>query len=168
MVADLAIRRIGYVSTLHAGAAISALGYNSGALNTTTTDQFYFSSEGELEWELTVSNGTNSTITVPLPLTLWYNMASNVAPAAFTPSTPNVYLSCYPDNGTLYYSSGSVDDRDFNETRPSYESTFGNLTNFHLCYQYVGGYYYRSISWVQTLPPQNPSCEPVDLSLVQV
>jgi hypothetical protein len=91
--------------------------------------------------------------------------ASNVLQGLFYPGDSiGTYLSFHPENGSLYISS-AVDDSNFNATYPSPSPYFQNISNFHLCYQYYSGYYYQSIAWVTTQPPQNPSCEPVDLSL---
>lgn len=82
-------------------------------------------------------------------------------------STAALYVSVF-ENGTLYL-PGGADDTANNETYPSPVEYFGNLTNWNLCYQFTGGYYYYSIGWVfGTQPAQNPSCQPVDLTFEPV
>lgn len=71
------------------------------------------------------------------------------------------------DNGTFYL-PGGVDDSNNNATYPNPVEYLGDLTNWNLCYQFTGGYYYYSIAWVFTQPAQNPSCQPVQLTMEPV
>lgn len=176
------IRSAGYAGACHAGAAIEGLCYTTGfpAVNETYR-QFFFnyssydSQTGEvypygwLEWELQYTSGENGEIaTTPSALQITQNLASNVNVALFYPGYDQyASLQFYPGNNTLYI-SGGLDDSNFNETRPDPVPTLGDLTNWYLCWQYTGGYYYQSIAWVTTLPPTNPSCDAVDLSLVRI
>ncbi|OTB04632.1 hypothetical protein M426DRAFT_320747 [Hypoxylon sp. CI-4A] len=167
----------GYAAACHAGAAIEGLCYEAGSAPTAgSVTEFYYnytsydsetgvpSQPGWLTYLLTAGSG-NGTITVPSSVHFSSNYASNVLTALIYPSVEDGTAVYYhPDNGTIYL-TGGYDDSSFNATPPTSVSTLGNLTNFHLCYQYTGGYYYRSIAWVSTQPPHNPSCEPVDLSI---
>jgi hypothetical protein len=38
--------------------------------------------------------------------------------------------------------------------------------NWYVCWQYLTGYYYQSIGWAQSLPPQNPTCQAVTITQV--
>ncbi|KAI0097017.1 hypothetical protein GGR51DRAFT_553281 [Nemania sp. FL0031] len=68
-------------------------------------------------------------------------------------SHTNFFVDNNNPEGNIYI-TGLVDDSHWNQTRPE---QFG---------QWVGFYWYYSVAWVTTLPPHNPSCEPVDLKLV--
>ncbi|KAI1780280.1 hypothetical protein F4818DRAFT_395213 [Hypoxylon cercidicola] len=169
----------GYAAACHAGAGIEALCYASGSSLPPSVTQFYYnytsynsetgvpSQPGMLTYLLT-AGGTNGTITVPsalqLDLTSW---GSNVYSAQIFPGLEGGTSLYQFENGTLYM-NGGYDDSSFNSTYPTPIPTLGNLTNFHLCYQFTGGYYYRSISWVTTPPSHNPSCEPVQLTLAEL
>lgn len=87
--------------------------------------------------------------------------------ALFYPGIDEYTTLNYQDDGSLYI-NGGTDDSNFNATAPFPTPQLGNLTNWHLCYQFTGGYYYQSIAWVTTQPPQNPSCAPVNLVLVEI
>lgn len=96
---------------------------------------------------------------------------TNVGVPLFYPgvgySASEVYVNVFA-NGTLYLQGGQ-DDTANNATYPNPPQYFSELTNWSLCYQFTGGYYYYSIGWVYgTQPAQNPSCQPVDLTFVPV
>ncbi|KAI1848610.1 hypothetical protein JX265_011536 [Neoarthrinium moseri] len=168
----------GYGGACHAGAAIEGICYGAGSLNTTATySQFYFnysgynsetgevSPYGWVEWQLPYVDQNGETAFEPEALSFSANLFSNVAAGLFQPGYEGGTIFQYNENGLLYI-TGGYDDRHNNETYPNPPTYFGNTSSFHLCYQFTGGYYYQSIAWVSgTAPPQNPSCEPVDLSL---
>ncbi|KAI0155519.1 hypothetical protein BJ166DRAFT_336404 [Pestalotiopsis sp. NC0098] len=167
----------GYAGACHAGAAIEGLCYIAGELNDTTSyQQFNFnyssydSTTGEvypygwLEWELPLSSGDGETTSVPSALQIGLNLGSNVNVALFYPGYDDFTTLQKSENGTLYV-SGGVDDTQNTDTYPNPVVYQGNLTNWYLCYQFTGGYYYQSIAWVNSQPPQNPTCAPVDLTL---
>ncbi|KAI1099708.1 hypothetical protein F4804DRAFT_73634 [Jackrogersella minutella] len=170
----------GYAAACHAGAAIEGLCYSPGSTPSAgSATEFYFnytaynsdtgvpSQPGWLTYLLTAGS-TNGTITEPSAMQLIPSYGSNVFSALIFPGVEDgtpVYF--HPANGTLYI-SGGVDDSNFNASFPVPLPSLGNLTNFHLCYQYLTGYYYQSIGWVSTSPSHNPSCEPVDLSIKEL
>lgn len=167
----------GYVGACHAGAAIEGLCYEAAGVDVPGSyDQYYFNAtspngtQGLLIWELPLSNGNGTTDYVPSAMTLFPNYGSNVAVPLFYPgvsySTGTTYVSL-SDNGTLYL-SGGVDDRNNNATYPNPVQYFGDLTNWNVCYQFTGGYYYYSIGWAFNQPPQNPSCQAVQLTIEPV
>ncbi|KAK6073320.1 hypothetical protein SCUP234_05472 [Seiridium cupressi] len=172
----------GYAGACHAGAAIEGLCYVDGPLNETYTyQQFYFNYSsydpttgevypyGWIEWELPFTSGESGEVeTEPSALQIILNLGSNVNTALFYPGISEyTNLQFHPENGSVYI-SGGYDDSNFNATYPSSPTYLGDLTNWYLCYQFTGGYYYQSIAWVTSQPPSNPSCAPVDLSLVEI
>lgn len=167
-----------YGGACHAGAAIEAL------CVTATADgeynQFYYnysaydSNTGEVyqpglvTWLLPYTGPDGALAYESEALAFEINFASNVFQGIFSPGVgTGSFLSFYPENGTLYVAS-AVDDSSFNATTPSPTPYLSDLSRFYLCYQSYSGYYYQSIAWVASDPPHNPSCEPVDLSLVTI
>jgi len=68
----------------------------------------------------------------------------------------------------FFYMGSLYDDTHWNATPPVPTEPSRNVSNFHVCYQWTGGYWLRSLAWVSGLegyPPQNPSCEPVNLGV---
>ncbi|KAI1501867.1 hypothetical protein F5X99DRAFT_408679 [Biscogniauxia marginata] len=169
----------GYAGACHAGAAIEGLCYGSGPVSGNSFE-FYFNytgynpetgeplQPGHITWLLPYIGPNGTEATQPSGLSFNPNWGSNVATGLIYPSiedATNIYF--HPDNGTFYI-PGGIDDSQFTEARPEATTTLGNLTNFHLCYQYTGGYWYQSIAWVFSNPPRNPTCQPVDLSIEEV
>ncbi|KAI0423127.1 hypothetical protein F5X98DRAFT_369139 [Xylaria grammica] len=63
-----------------------------------------------------------------------------------------------------FYISNVQDDSYWNETKAIYGGK--DMANFHLCWQWVRHHWWYSLAWTTTLPPQNPSCQPVYLELM--
>ncbi|KAI1382851.1 uncharacterized protein F4822DRAFT_98686 [Hypoxylon trugodes] len=170
----------GYAAACHAGAGIEGLCYAAGTAPVAgSVTEFYYnytsynpdtgapSQPGWITYLLTAGSN-NGTITIPSALQFQPSFSSNVLLGLIFPGVEDGTAVYYhPDNGTLYI-NGGYDDSTFNATYPNPVPTYGNLTNFHLCYQFTGGYYYQSIAWVSTQPPHNPSCEPVDLAIEEL
>lgn len=151
-----------YVSgTVNASDSYYQFYFDYGGYDPTTGEVFQ---PGWLSWLLHYQDQNGDPATQPSPLDLspggW---GTNVMPGLFTPSQTYTYVG-FDDDGRVYM-SGGYDDSAFNATRPSPVPSLGNLYNWHLYYQYTGGYYYQSVSWVLTDPPHNPSCQPIDLTL---
>lgn len=126
------------------------------------------SQTGLLVWQLPLGGGANGTAEyVPSAMQIQPSWGSNVATPLFYPGLSYETYVSYDEAGALYL-QGGVDDSDNNATYPSPPTYLGNLTNWNLCYQFTGGYYYYSVGWVFTQPPQNPSCQPVDLTMAPV
>lgn len=168
---------VGYAGACHAGAAIEALCYSEGEVDSSSNSyQFWFdystydSETGEVQqpgwvsWKLQTGDGQE--LLEPLSFTP-ASLASNVLPGLFTPSETD-YESVGFDADNALYMTGGIDDSSFNATRPEPAPFLESLYQWHLCYQSVGGYYYQSIAWVLTEPPHNPSCEPVNLTFEKV
>lgn len=127
--------------------------------------------QGQVVWELPLG-GSNETTYVPSALTLAPNYGSNVGVPLFYPGVgyeaSSFYVNVFPDNGTIYLNGGPVDTAN-NATYPDGAGYYGPLTNWVLCYQFTGGYYYYSIGFVFGVQPaQNPSCQAVNLAFQAV
>ncbi|KAK8034906.1 hypothetical protein PG993_009901 [Apiospora rasikravindrae] len=172
----------GYGASYHAGAAIEALVYVAGPANGTSQEYYYdylsydpatgeVYQPGYIVWQLPLV-GSNETTYVPEALTIESetNWASNVAPAMFYPGNASGAAVSFYDEGAdanhSVYLTGR-DDSGYTEARPEQgPGPIVDATNWHLCYQYVGGgYWYNTVSWVFSLPPSNPTCRPVNLAL---
>ncbi|KAI1307546.1 hypothetical protein F5Y03DRAFT_394081 [Xylaria venustula] len=106
----------------------------------------------------------NDTQLLHLGMQLQGAPGSNINPAGISPDLEDSDTFWIDDNDNFYI--GNIqDDTYWNETTPSIRGD-RNLSNFHLCWQWVGSFWHYSISWATTLPPQNPSCQPIDLRLV--
>lgn len=159
----------GFATACHAGAAFEGLCYNAAGTGVPGPyDHFYLNStspnatDGSLIWELPFTAQDGTITYYPSAMELLFDLGGNVAVAQFRLGTEGIFVSLYP-NGTFYF-PGGVDDSANNATEPAPFSYRGDLTNWNLCYQVTGFYYYYSLGWVSTQPAQNPSCEPVQLS----
>ena len=154
--------------------------YNEGPANTSSNSvQFYYDyssydtetgepfQPGFVSWMLQYQDPDGNIEEQKSPLQLIPNWGSNVAQAQFQPNEEytSIYFNDSNNSPKTLYINGGADDSNFNATPPNPAPTLPDLENWHLCYQYNGGYYYRSIAWVFTQPPQNPSCQPVNLAM---
>ncbi|KAI0019710.1 hypothetical protein F4780DRAFT_780204 [Xylariomycetidae sp. FL0641] len=165
----------GYAQACHASAAAEGLCYEPPANAIPPTSyEFYFNrsldehgdavSTGAISWILQVQNDANETLSLPSFLELALSPWSNVAVARIPPPTTDAGfpLSYFADNHTFYFAT-TMDDATWTED-DQYLDPPSILTNFYLCWQWVDFNWYQSISWVTSLPPHNPTCQPVQLS----
>lgn len=66
------------------------------------------------------------------------------------------------DNDGKLFTYAYYDDSTF---VPQQQPVTGHFAYYQwfICWQYLTGYYYQSVGWAMTLPPQNPTCEPVEI-----
>ncbi|KAI0397071.1 hypothetical protein F5Y17DRAFT_471153 [Xylariaceae sp. FL0594] len=176
----------GYAWACHAGAAIEGLCYVAGSsavegdvyefyYNYTLHDGIVY--PGAISYEFLFGGGEDDqaqAASLPSFLRLYPNWASNVHIALLPPSTAEGTIFSLDFDTGFFYMGDIVDDTHFyNATPPAPPGqpgtgTHSNISNFHICYQWTGGYWLRSLAWVAGLegyPPQNPSCEPVNLGV---
>ncbi|KAI0403991.1 hypothetical protein F4802DRAFT_569301 [Xylaria palmicola] len=166
----------GYLWGCHSGAATEGLCYAAGSApvsgsvyefyyNYTFYENNYF--PGYLSYIFSYEGADESPVQVPSFMKIYPNWASNVHLALIPPGVDDgTPLSLDFDTG-FFYMGSLYDDSHWNATTPSGERG-QNVSNFHICYQWTGGYWYRSLAWVSGLEgttPQNPSCEPVNLGV---
>lgn len=72
-----------------------------------------------------------------------------------------VHVKVY-DNGSFYL-SGGYDYRHANGTNLLDHPFFGEMSNWHFCWDWSASGMLWTINWVSSFPPMNPSCEPVQL-----
>ncbi|KAI0490304.1 hypothetical protein F4859DRAFT_4958 [Xylaria cf. heliscus] len=97
---------------------------------------------------------------------IYPNWASNVhvllIPPGMDDGTPILL-----DFDTSFFYMTLYDDTYWNSSTWTRERKL-NESNFHLCYNLIGGYRDYSLSWVsglESVRPQNPTCEPVNLGV---
>ncbi|KAI0439931.1 hypothetical protein F4803DRAFT_553554 [Xylaria telfairii] len=169
----------GYVWACHAGAATEGFCYVAGSAPVRGLEyEFYYNYTyfetynypGYISYEFLYQGIEGNPLKVPSFAHIYPNWGSNVhtmlAPPGTDDGTP---ISLDFETGEFYIGS-LYDDTAWNITVPTGQ-TGESLSNFHLCYQWTGGYWYRSVAWVSGFEgarPQNPSCEPVSLSIVSL
>ncbi|KAH8648462.1 hypothetical protein BX600DRAFT_475299 [Xylariales sp. PMI_506] len=163
----------GWLGACHTGAGIEALCYAPAPVeNFTGSYEFYFnytgytqvngSEVGVLSWKLPVNiNGTVEEI--PSALSLVYQPNSNVAAPMFGFGSGGSLPVGFDEAGKLFVWN-YIDDSTF--VPGEFPETTGNGTayyNWYLCWEYLTGYYYNAVGWAQTSPPQNPTCQAIDI-----
>ncbi|KAI8949227.1 hypothetical protein F4801DRAFT_603425 [Xylaria longipes] len=166
----------GYAWACHAGAATEGFCYSSGPAPVSgSVYEFYYNYSyyesynypGYISYIFSYAGADGNQVKVPSFAHIYPSWASNVhsllIPPGIDEGTP---LSLDFDTG-FFYMDSLYDDTHWNATTPSGERT-EDVSNFHLCYQWTGGYWYRSLAWVsgfEGVTPQNPSCEPVNVGV---
>ncbi|KAI0425419.1 hypothetical protein F5Y09DRAFT_335002 [Xylaria sp. FL1042] len=166
----------GWAWGCHAGAATQGLCYAAGPdpVSGSVYEFYYnytydnsFTYPGCISYLFPYQGSDGELVKLPSFLQLNPSWASNVNLALIPPGmNDGTPLSLDPDTG-LFYMSSQYDDTHSNSTAPIPEPS-RNISNFHICYQWTGGYWYRSLAWVsgfEGAAPQNPSCEPVNLGI---
>ncbi|KAI1424710.1 hypothetical protein F5Y12DRAFT_785132 [Xylaria sp. FL1777] len=166
----------GYAWACHAGAATEGLCYaaGSGAVSGSVYEFFYnysydetYTYAGNIAYQFTYQGANGDLVKVPSFMHLYPNWGSNVNLALIPPgSDDGTPVSLDLDTG-FFYMGSQYDDTHANSTPPVPDAP-RNISNFHVCYQSTGGYWYRSLAWVsgfEGAAPQNPSCEPVNLGI---
>ncbi|KAI1359426.1 hypothetical protein F5Y08DRAFT_349661 [Xylaria arbuscula] len=166
----------GYIFACHAGAATQGLCYSEGTsavqgsvyefLYNYTYDETY-TYPGRISYDFSYQGGDGSLVKLPSFLQLYPTYASNVNLALIPPGPEDGTAISLDEGSGLFYMGMQHDDTTWNATIPIPE-TPRNISNFHICYQWTGGYWYRSLAWVsgyEGATPQNPSCQPVNLGI---
>ncbi|KAI0010288.1 hypothetical protein F4779DRAFT_578281 [Xylariaceae sp. FL0662B] len=166
----------GYAASCHAGAAIEGLCYAEGPRPDSTSFEYYFnytgsttvgdSNVGIISWHLpVVINGTQTQ--VPQTLNFQYQPSTNVAAPMFGIGTYSGGTSVGFDADGKLFTYTYYDDSTFVPGQnPTPTGEAKALYQWFVCWQYFTGYYYQSVGWAQSLPPHNPTCEPVDITQV--
>ncbi|KAI1769065.1 hypothetical protein GGR53DRAFT_475648 [Hypoxylon sp. FL1150] len=168
----------GYASSCHAGAAIEGLCYGAGAAPTGNSFEYYFNTTGlnkvgdaptgTISWNLPYTDQNGNPASEAQVLGLNYLINSNVAAAMFGYSLFGYDTFGFDKDGKLF-GTNYFDDSTFTPgTNPAPSGEGIAIYQWYVCWQYFTGYYYQSIGWATTLPPHNPTCEPVDITQVFV
>ncbi|TGJ79812.1 hypothetical protein E0Z10_g8961 [Xylaria hypoxylon] len=166
----------GYAWACHAGAATEGLCYTAGSgavagpvyefyYNYTYDDTYTY--PGSISYVFSYEGDGGVPVKVPSFLHLYPNWASNVALALIPPGTDDGTPLSLDFDSSFFYIALQHDDTHWNSTAPVAEAP-RNVSNFHVCYQWTGGYWYQSLAWVsgyEGATPQNPSCQSVNLGV---
>lgn len=119
--------------------------------------------KGTLFWRLPVQIN-ETTPFVEQPMTLQYSPGTNVATPllGFDYGTQVGFDGDSPQQQRLFVQTW-FDDSTF---EPGVQPTIGSgyaLYRWFVCWQYIGGYYYQSVGFATTLPPNNPTCQAVEI-----
>ncbi|KAI1814967.1 hypothetical protein GGS20DRAFT_374324 [Poronia punctata] len=173
----------GYGWACRAGAAIEGICYestlnNSSGSGSAAAYEFYYNYTtiqgydlpGSISYVGRYEGEDGVDVEVAGFMYIYPNWASNVHTALLPPTTQGGTALRLDYDSALFYMGSLDDDRHWNATPPSGAGEKGvNVTSFHLCYQWTGGYWRQSLAWVSGLDvdvkPQNPSCEPVNLGV---
>ncbi|KAI2465522.1 hypothetical protein F4781DRAFT_408876 [Annulohypoxylon bovei var. microspora] len=167
----------GFANSCHAGAALEGLCYSPGEVPAVTlaSYQYWFNytgyttvdgaEVGQVTWKLPYTDQNGNAAEEPQLLGLQYILNSNVASTLFGISSSGINVGFDTDGklfGWNYY-----DDSTFTPgTNPAPDGTGKAYYQWYACYIYYTGYYYQAIGWAASLPPHNPTCEPVDITQV--
>ncbi|KAI0024933.1 hypothetical protein F4780DRAFT_483800 [Xylariomycetidae sp. FL0641] len=166
----------GYAGACHAGAAIEGLCYSPGEpskgesyamFNFNYTESVEEQDPvGTLVWNLPYTDGDNTTHFESQGMGLTYLVNSNVAAPQFGLSTYGTMNVGF--DGDKLFGATYIDDKSFVPGKFPETIQNGKAYNWFVCWQYLTSYYYQSVGWAQTLPPQNPTCQPVTITKVDV
>jgi hypothetical protein len=123
---------------------------------------------GILVWKLPANiNGTQTL--VDQSLELQYRPNSNVAATDISFSEYGSGTPIGFDAEGKLFVSAWIDDSTFEPgVRPPSSEAYA-LYQWFVCWQILGGsYYYQALGWAQSTPPTNPTCEPVQITQVDV
>ncbi|KIW00351.1 uncharacterized protein PV09_08063 [Verruconis gallopava] len=154
----------------HEGAAIEGL-CNAGQITTVPTDAslftFNYSAASTVENADAGATGyltyllQASGVNVSEPLELTMLESSNVAHPIFSPSEVGTAVAF--DSKNLLNIQSYIDDT----VTPPVAGAFKAYYRWYICMTYFGGYTYQTLNWVLgSYPPQNPSCQKVDIQRV--
>ncbi|KAJ3579262.1 hypothetical protein NPX13_g1300 [Xylaria arbuscula] len=167
----------GYGGSCHAGAAISGLCYSvlSDTTDLPNTYQYWFNytgyqqvddaEVGTLTWNQPYTDQDGNLASVSQAMGLVYQTTSNVAAPLFGFSYEVQLVGFDSENELFGYSY--VDDSKFvagQQPPTAPKATY----QWAVCWQYFTGYYYQSVAWVQNGAPHNPTCEPVEITKVDI
>ncbi|WYZ40104.1 hypothetical protein EsH8_IV_000445 [Colletotrichum jinshuiense] len=160
-----------YLSSCHSGAAQAGLcpetdGPVEEASRPTTHTQYFLNETqadfqgkllGALTWNQPFGNGGP----VSSSMELTPQLVSNGAVPIFSPGADRALYSLgFDDADKLFVRSSADDSRAAPNEAPRSDEAY---YRWHVCWTFVGNYYYKSLVWVTAGPPSNPTCEPVDV-----
>ncbi|KAI1437450.1 hypothetical protein GGR50DRAFT_73359 [Xylaria sp. CBS 124048] len=169
----------GWALACHAGAATEGLCYVNGSAPVSGAEyEFYYNYTyygndtypGAISYVYAYQGADGTSVHVPSFMKIYPNWASNIHVALFPPGLEDSTPVSLDFNTGFFYMASLFDDSLANATSElmgQLPETI-NVANFQLCYQWTGGYWYRSIGWLSGLPgtkAQNPSCWPVNLGI---
>ncbi|KAI0911559.1 hypothetical protein F4823DRAFT_623460 [Ustulina deusta] len=168
----------GYGGSCHAGAAIEGLCYSvlSDPSDISNTFTYYFNytgynqvgddQVGALVWNEPYTDEDGNLAYASQAMSLVYQPTSNVAAPQFGFSQSGFLIGFDSEGGLFGYNY--VDDSKFVPGQFPTTTTPTAYYQWAVCWQYFTGYFYQSVAWVQTGAPHNPTCEPVEITKVDI
>ncbi|KAL0930988.1 uncharacterized protein CTRU02_213723 [Colletotrichum truncatum] len=152
-----------YLSTCHSGAGESGICPESS--NAPAHTQYYLNQTaqefegktlGLLTWELPIGNGNP----ISTSLGLVPQLVSNGAIPIFSPGDRGLWNFGFDEDDKLFLFTRQDDSKAVPETVTYTEEAY---YRWHICWTFVGNYYYNALVWVTAGAPSNPTCTPVDV-----
>ncbi|KAI8274215.1 hypothetical protein K4K60_009924 [Colletotrichum sp. SAR11_57] len=153
-----------YLASCHSGAGQAGLCPERSTNGSAQTHSEYFwnmttsSSQptlGPLIWNLPIGNGDP----VPTTLDLQLQLVSNGAIPIFSPGTTGIYSFGFDDDNNELFIYSRQDDSKAVPDKVNY--TAEKYYRWHVCWTFVGNYYYQALVWVTGGAPVNPTCQEV-------
>ncbi|KAK1637269.1 hypothetical protein BDP81DRAFT_427071 [Colletotrichum phormii] len=160
-----------YLSSCHSGAGQAGLCPETTEpvqeANRPTTHTNYFLNEtqsdykghllGALTWNQPIGNGDPVSSGMMLNL----QIVSNGAIPIFSPGNTALFTLGFDENEKLFIYSREDDSKAVAGSQaPIVDEAY---YRWHVCYTFVGNYYYRSLVWITAGPASNPTCAAVDV-----
>ncbi|KAI1131526.1 hypothetical protein F5Y10DRAFT_233456 [Nemania abortiva] len=166
----------GYAISCHAGAAIEGICYVEGVADASNSNTYFFNytgynqvgddQVGTLIWNEPYTDENGNPASAEQTMGLNYQPNSNVAAPMFGFSQ-GTFLVGFDSEGELF-GYDYIDDSKFVAGQPPTDYTAKAYYQWAVCWQYFTGYYYQSVAWVQNGAPHNPTCEPVEITKVDL
>ncbi|KAI0191250.1 hypothetical protein EV127DRAFT_71770 [Xylaria flabelliformis] len=166
----------GYAYSCHTGAGISGLCYEVNQPGASTSSQYFFNytgynkvgndQAGTLVWNLPYTDSNGNPASESQAMGLYFDSTSNVAAPMFGFSQ-FTFLIGFNSEGELF-GYNYVDDSKFIAGKQPTDLTPKAYYQWAVCWQYFTGYYYQSVAWVLAGAPHNPTCEPVEITKVNI
>ncbi|TRX94792.1 hypothetical protein FHL15_004253 [Xylaria flabelliformis] len=121
---------------------------------------------GTLVWNLPYTDPNGNPASESQAMGLYFDSTSNVAAPMFGFSQ-FTFLVGFNSEGELF-GYNYVDDSKFIAGKAPTDLTPKAYYQWAVCWQYFTGYYYQSVAWVLAGAPHNPTCEPVEITKVNI
>ncbi|KAK2009809.1 hypothetical protein LZ32DRAFT_403258 [Colletotrichum eremochloae] len=151
-----------YLTSCHSGAGQAGLCPETEGLSHTQ----YFLNEtqsdyqghilGALTWDQPIGNGNP----ISSGMELSPQLVSNGAIPIFSPGDRALFTLGFDENEKLFIATNADDSRAA-PSEPNY--SLEAYYRWHVCWTFVGNYFYKSLVWVTAGAPSNPTCFAVNV-----
>lgn len=156
-----------YLFACHAGAAIEGLCIG-GTNRSSPSAEFFLNTTGEnptglLIWNLPIQLPDSDHISEPMILS--HTVGSNVAVPLFQPANAGQGQAVGFGDDDMMFLPSFYNDATFQPEVYPTNQVRSQLSQWHTCWAFYGGYYHQGLAWVTAGAPHNPTCEPVDVRI---
>ncbi|TDZ18519.1 hypothetical protein C8034_v006710 [Colletotrichum sidae] len=159
-----------YLYACHSGAAQSGLCAEGDDVSLPEGQHHKFYFDGTQSWieeqQLTLGalwwNLPTQQVTVRLGLQLTLQYLSNAAVPIFSPGDGALRSFVFDSDNNLHLFARQNDEL----AVPHWSNPYDNAdayTRWYVCWTFVGNYFYKSLAWVTSGYPTNPTCERVNV-----